>query len=50
MLDNTQRTNAKALFALRAELLDRGLDAFILPRFDAHQGSMLHPTTSVWPT
>lgn len=43
MLDNTQRTNAKALFALRAELLDRGLDAFILPRFDAHQGEYVAP-------
>lgn len=38
MLDTTSPGSAVVIAALREELLERGLDAFILPRFDAHQG------------
>lgn len=34
---------AEHIDALRSEMMHRGLDAFILPRFDAHQGEYIAP-------
>ena len=43
-MPDTQRTGpAQHIAALRAEMTARGLDAFILPRFDAHQGEYVSP-------
>ncbi len=38
MLDTAHRSKAEVVSALREEMSERGLDAFLLPRFDAHQG------------
>ena len=46
MADDLSRGAARTaatLAALRAELAARGLDAFLLPRYDAHQGEYLAP-------
>lgn len=43
MLDICSRSPAEAIAALRAELSERSLDAFILPRYDAHQGEYVAP-------
>ena len=43
MPDTYMLTTAQKVADLRAELARRGLDAFILPRFDAHQGEYVAP-------
>ena len=43
MLDTARRSTAEIIAALREELSERALDAFILPRFDAHQGEYVAP-------
>ncbi len=43
MLDTARRSKAEVISALREELSERGLDAFIVPRFDAHQGEYVAP-------
>ncbi|WP_367717824.1 aminopeptidase P family protein [Nitratireductor sp. GISD-1A_MAKvit] len=43
MLDTTRRGTAEIISALREEMSERGLDAFLLPRFDAHQGEYVAP-------
>ena len=42
-LDAGRTATAERLAALRAELDARGLDAFIVPRVDAHQGEFVPP-------
>jgi len=43
MLDICRRGVAEVIAALRSELQERGLDALIIPRFDAHQGEYVAP-------
>ncbi len=43
MLETVTPQTSRNIAALRAELRQRGLDAFILPRFDAHQGEYIAP-------
>ena len=43
MPDTNTSTVPARIDALRAELASRGLDAFIVPRFDAHQGEYVAP-------
>lgn len=42
-MSNNSATLANRLIALREELTSRGLDALIVPRFDAHQGEYIAP-------
>ncbi len=43
MLDAPNTDRAPIIAALRSELQAQGLDAFILPRYDAHQGEYVAP-------
>ncbi len=43
MLDRPRTDTPARIGALRAEMVRRRLDAFILPRFDAHQGEYIAP-------
>lgn len=43
MLDTARRSKAEIISALRVEMSERGLDVFLLPRFDAHQGEYVAP-------
>lgn len=43
MPDTQIPTRAEILTTLRAEMAQQGLDAFLLPRFDAHQGEYIAP-------
>lgn len=43
MTETRQDSRTEILKALRAELDHQGLDAFLLPRFDAHQGEYVAP-------
>ena len=52
MPDTFTQSQAERIAALRRLLLQRDLDAFILPRFDAHQGEYIAPSDErlVWAT
>ncbi|WP_254435894.1 aminopeptidase P family protein [Ruegeria arenilitoris] len=43
MLDAPETSRGPVIAALRAELQTQGLDAFILPRYDAHQAEYVAP-------
>ncbi len=49
--DSTSRPDQgpPRLAALRAAMMSEGLDGFLVPRADAHQGEYVATATSGWP-